>query len=550
MILSPPSHSPARDAWLLGLLWFLLVAITLAVRPLLPVDETRYVSVAWEMWQRGDWLVPFKNGEPYAHKPPLLFWLMQAGWALFGVNEWWPRLLGSLAALGSLLLMRRLARELWPTQVAVGWTASWLLFASLFWLAFITLVQFDVLLVLATLLAMLGWWRTGQGQRLNLWPGLAIGLGVLIKGPVILLHVLPVALLAPLWLSPAWSRWRWYGLVVLNSLLGAAIGLAWAIPAGIAGGEAYREAIFWGQTANRVVDSFAHQQPWWWYLPLLPLLMLPWIVWPPLWQGLRQHVRWRDPAILFLLAWLVPVLMAFSLVSGKQLKYLLPLLPALVLLFSYAVAGLSLSGRRSWLAGAICILAGGVLVSLPLWLSEKAASWLFQVEPGWGGLLILAGLLFWLLKPVELAWQLRRMAIASVLVVAIGQLALMQAGAYRYDLTSISQRIATLQAAGHPVAHIGDYHAQFHFLGRLTAPLEEVLLPRQHAVAWARAHPQGYLVVYRSAWPQLAQSGALYEQDFRGRERELGLWRAPDFMAALPKRLIKQKRNNKRSRRR
>jgi hypothetical protein len=50
------------------------------LRPLWPVDETRYASVAWEMWLRGDFLVPYINGEPYSHKPPLLFWLIHAGW--------------------------------------------------------------------------------------------------------------------------------------------------------------------------------------------------------------------------------------------------------------------------------------------------------------------------------------------------------------------------------------------------------------------------------------------------------------------------------------
>ena len=68
----------------------LLVAVAYASRPLTPIDETRYIGVAWEMWLRGDFLVPFKNGAPYSHKPPLMIWLYQAGWAIFGVNEWWP----------------------------------------------------------------------------------------------------------------------------------------------------------------------------------------------------------------------------------------------------------------------------------------------------------------------------------------------------------------------------------------------------------------------------------------------------------------------------
>ena len=58
-----------------ALLLAILTVVAIAARPLTPIDETRYVSVAWEMWLRNDWLVLFKNGAPYSHKPPLLFWL-------------------------------------------------------------------------------------------------------------------------------------------------------------------------------------------------------------------------------------------------------------------------------------------------------------------------------------------------------------------------------------------------------------------------------------------------------------------------------------------
>ena len=68
--------------WMWALLWGLPIVATLVYRPVLPIDETRYLSVAWEMWLRGDFLVPHLNGEPYSHKPPLLFWLMNAASAL------------------------------------------------------------------------------------------------------------------------------------------------------------------------------------------------------------------------------------------------------------------------------------------------------------------------------------------------------------------------------------------------------------------------------------------------------------------------------------
>ena len=49
-------------AWTLCLLAVLLAS--LFGRPDIPIDETRYVSVAWEMWSSGDWLVLHRNGIP------------------------------------------------------------------------------------------------------------------------------------------------------------------------------------------------------------------------------------------------------------------------------------------------------------------------------------------------------------------------------------------------------------------------------------------------------------------------------------------------------
>ena len=58
-------------------LLFALTALTLILlRPLMPVDETRYLAAAWEMHVGGSPWVPHLNGAIYGHKPPLLFWLI------------------------------------------------------------------------------------------------------------------------------------------------------------------------------------------------------------------------------------------------------------------------------------------------------------------------------------------------------------------------------------------------------------------------------------------------------------------------------------------
>ncbi len=120
--------------------------------------------------------------------------------------------------------------------------------------------MFDVMLTFFVLLGICGLLIAADGARRRgfFWFGLAIGFGVLAKGPVILLHLLPVALLAPWW-KPGLPLKKWYPGILLGVLGGTAIALAWAIPAAIQGGEEYRRMIFWGQTANRMVNLVCPQ---------------------------------------------------------------------------------------------------------------------------------------------------------------------------------------------------------------------------------------------------------------------------------------------------
>ena len=71
-------------------------------------DESRYAEMPREMLQRGDWITPRLQGEPYLEKPPLLYWLTAISYQLFGVHDWAARLPPALAVhgynLGAVLL--------------------------------------------------------------------------------------------------------------------------------------------------------------------------------------------------------------------------------------------------------------------------------------------------------------------------------------------------------------------------------------------------------------------------------------------------------------
>lgn len=440
-------RSPPHSVAIAAALGLLLLAGAIKAWPILPIDETRYVGVAWEMWLRGDFLVPHLNGREYSHKPPLLFWLIDLGWAIFGVNAWWPRVVPALFALGSAALVAHLARVLWPEDRGAAWAAPIVLQASGAWMLFTPVVMFDIPLAFCALLGVCGIaraWRGGRGGWLLC--GLGIGLGVLAKGPVVLLHVLPPALLAPYWMverRPSWGRW--YAGVAFAFALGAAIALSWAIPAAMRASPAYGEAIFWGQSANRMVHSFAHARPLYWYLPFLPLILLPWTLWPRAWRAVGALRRaLPDSGVRLCLAWIVTAFVVFSVLSGKQVHYLLPLVPPAALLVSRA---------------------------LSTWTRERES---VSRDP------------FAFVPKAALA-------ATAVVTLAMG-IWMHTPPAASQDVSPIATRLKALEVAGTPVAHVGTYQDQYHFVGRIERPF--TVLRWEDVPAWVKANPDGRLVVY------------------------------------------------------
>ena len=58
--------------WRWPALWFALLLPLAILFPPIPIDETRYLTAAWEMFNSGQWLVPTINGAWYSDKSPLL----------------------------------------------------------------------------------------------------------------------------------------------------------------------------------------------------------------------------------------------------------------------------------------------------------------------------------------------------------------------------------------------------------------------------------------------------------------------------------------------
>ena len=227
-----------KNHFLILFLWIFLVSLGLTSRSYFPIDETRYATVAWNMWLSGDYLVPYLNGIAYSHKPPLLFWLMNLGWKIFGVNDWWPRLIPSFFALLSVLITRKIATLLWPTEHEIKDSASLILISCGLWVIYSTALMFDMMIAFFTTLGIWGLLLALNKKNKNGWLmlALAIGGGLLAKGPTILLQILPVALLTPIWnknLNHNLTSNNWFLPIFYAVLAGIVIALLWAIPAAI-----------------------------------------------------------------------------------------------------------------------------------------------------------------------------------------------------------------------------------------------------------------------------------------------------------------------------
>ncbi|MDD1622898.1 MAG: glycosyltransferase family 39 protein [Methylococcaceae bacterium] len=492
--------------WGIFPLWLLLTA-TLFFRSPIPIDETRYLSVAWEMWLRGDFLVPYLNGNTYSHKPPLLFWLMQAGWAIFGVNEWWPRLVGPLCALVNLLLVRKLAVKLWPEQTAVALMAPWILIATLLWTLFATSTMFDILQTCCVLLGMLGLLEASQGATLKGWfyAAVALGLGVLAKGPVIFLHLLPTAALVFVWArQDKVAGYRWFGCLLLAILMGAAIALAWAIPAAMAGGDEYADAILWHQTADRTVGTHIHARSVFWYLPFLPMFLFPWLIWPRFWSNLRGSPFFTDDGLRFCLVWLASTFIVFSLLPSKQIHYLIPMLPAFALLVARILTRAEKPQRLvlELLLPAAFGMLGMFLLLLPQVPSLAKLNWVRNVEMGWGLSVLAVGMALAVSAVYFKKLSVGTVSTALVVSIFAGFVFFFQYNGLAYNLGPAAARVKAFNERGTPCAFVGNYQGQLNFLGRLTQPLP-VLAGDQVAV-WAEQHADGFLITLEREKPEEA----------------------------------------------
>jgi len=448
--------------------WVSLTLICLALwtpgvlsLPPLDRDESRFAQSSRQMLESGNFIDIRFGHVPRYKKPVGIYWLQAATTAIAGHGDrshiWTYRLPSLLGGIIAVLLCFWTARAFALPEVS--WLAAALMATSVLLTAESTIATTDAV-QLACAMGVMGVLfrvylaahdpeRPAPSTRLVMLGWVALALGTLIKGPVVL-GVAAVTIIALI----AWDRGAWRWLARLKPLYGIPLTLLivapWAIAISLESHGAFYQQSLGNDFAAKLAGGQESHGAWpGYYLALVTVTFWPAILFvvPGLGAAIRRH---RDPAVHFLLAWAGASWLMFEIVPTKLPHYVLPAYPALAILAALWM----LTPREDnaprwtpilfWLAAVQFLVGLAALVAAPIVaprLYGTGIDWHIMAAAGIGALF---GFIAWVL-------YLRRSAILSTLYATVAVLALYPAittlAAPRLDQIWVSPRAAAIIAA-------------------------------------------------------------------------------------------------------
>lgn len=309
--------------------------------------ETRYAEIAREMLARGDFVVPTLNGAPHLEKPPFAYWALMASYAVLGVGDVAARVPGLLAAAATLAAVAAAARRLAPAGAdarATGRGAAVVLATMPAYVFLARTVSTDVWLVACTTVAGAGVAVSAAtdgrpGLRWTLAMHAALGVGMLVKGPAVLLTPIVGAVAA----AVAARRVRVLRPLVhpVGLLVSLATAASWYV-AGDARLPGLLDLYLTRRVTGGVLSGEHHDNPWWVVWGPVLLGSAPWV--GALFGAVPTLRRRGGLAPLAAMALAAPVF--FTLVPSRLPTYGLPSLPWVALMVTLGAPRDDADGER------------------------------------------------------------------------------------------------------------------------------------------------------------------------------------------------------------
>jgi len=325
---------------------------------LVGADEPRYAQIAHEMLDRfdsahtlkgrlGACVTPYLYGRPWLEKPALYYWRAMFVFQEFGVHDWSARFPSASFAFIMAVLIYLHMRRFRPGGHL---DAALITVACAGIIGFARGASTDMQMAAPFSIGLLGWyaWYETDSKFWLFDIYFFTGVATLAKGPVApFLAIVIVASFAALrneWSIIRRSLW-WPGVALYFAIV-----LPWFIAVQNDNPTFFRE-FFWEQNLQRFgTNRYQHQQPFWYYLVVVVLALMPWTVIAirALVDGIQTSVaEWRlrhainakrkpnrtgDAFPEFLVLWAFIPIIFFSFSQSKLPGYILPSITPLTIL--------------------------------------------------------------------------------------------------------------------------------------------------------------------------------------------------------------------------
>ena len=441
---------------------------------LLGADEPRYAQVAREMLDRSDWVTPTLQGKPWLEKPVLYYWQAMLSFRVArGVTDQAARVPAVfdaamlVAAIYWFLRRFRPGSELDGALIAASCAAV---------IGFARAAATDMPLAAAFAIALLAWYAWYESRR-HFYLAVSyifLALGTLAKGPVA-----PALAAVIIFLFVVVKRdWRTIPrtLWIPGIALYLAVMLPWYIAVQLRNPEFFRFFILEHNLGRFSHDVYHHRQPFWFYLPVFLLAMMPWTLALILAVAERVRLIWsegkeafsspEDSWPLFLLIWMLAPILFFSASQSKLPGYILPAVPSGALLVAEYLAAHRSEDRSSndKKFSPLFAAAHGVLCGLLIFSALSAASIAIHRHLLWGtGTYVAAAIAAMFALGIGAALLsragLRLLSRATMFAVVVSVAAIIRFAAPVIDATQSARPIAeSIQAFSREPVPIALYH--------------------------------------------------------------------------------------------
>ncbi|MDQ3179363.1 MAG: glycosyltransferase family 39 protein, partial [Acidobacteriota bacterium] len=355
------------------IIWLLFTIVIIAVYffglsiPLLGPDEARYAQVAREMYLRGDLVTPTLGGFNWFEKPVLLYWLQIFSYKLFGVSEFAARFGSAISGLATILSLYILGKTVSSEkttnneQRTTSKFANWLALisaSSIGLLAFARGASFDIILTFPITASLVSFFIFDQSKKKSGFTFyfllftfyFFIGVALLAKGLVGI--VFPLAIIAFYFvLSRKLPTKTFIFSLFWGTIISILVACLWYLPMYRAHGWTFVDEFFVQHHFQRFTSNkYQHPQPFYFFFWVLPLMTIPWLPFflASIWDFFKRFFHHRgiqknaenniklstlhSPLSAFGLAWLLVPLVFFSFSGSKLPGYILPALPAALIL--------------------------------------------------------------------------------------------------------------------------------------------------------------------------------------------------------------------------